>query len=723
MPQIQDNAGIPTTSPQIGAPDDLQHIQASPESFGGSIAQGEQRLGAGLHQAGQFFGQVAVDDASNGFQDAATKLLRGDPNNMVPGSDGTPQPDTGYLGKKGRAALDARPEVESQLDKLIEDTRANLQTPEQQLQFDSISRRYRSSLGTSIAAHADQQAFSWYTEVNKATEDNALAHIAANADNQDEVNHATADLMRARIKQVQLSSGGAQGADVDAVVNQAVSQARREAIKAQVEAISVRDPVRAMDVLDRSKDLAGPLYQPLAAQLRTRVNQQTGIQAGQQAITEASTVAAKPDARTNINDAILDQESGNNPAVAASVNGAIGPGQIMPATFAQYAKPGEDIANPADNRTVANRIIDDLKQKYPDDPARVAVGYFSGPGNVAPAGSATPWINDAKDGNGKSVSSYVGDVTGRLSGGAAAGPVGMKASAYQRVMALTADNPEAQKVALAYVNEQYTAAQVASLADQKARKDASDGAANGYVGRLLQNQTDGIVPQIAADPHLDWETKIRLGELAEHHLKSDIDGAVKTYGTGFWDAYTRVHLPQGDPNRITDQNQIFTRAGPGGDLTLSGVKELNAMIAEKDTAQGEADSTLQKLFFDNAKRQISGDDPLLHIKDPKGEENFLKFMQHALPAFQAGRAAGKSIAELTDMDSPIGKAIAGYKRTPQQYMADMMQGDVAGPAAAAAERTLQDVIRDVQGGKLDQAAGKAEALRNGWIKPDPAKVE
>lgn len=114
--------------------------------------------------------------------------------------------------------------------------------------------------------------------------------------------------------------------------------------------------------------------------------------------------------------AIIGQESGGNPNAPTSVNGAVGQSQILPSTFAQYARPGEDINNPADNAAVGQRIVADLQQKYPGDPARAAVAYFSGPGNVAPAGSPTPWINDTKDGNGKSVSAYVGDIAQRMGG-------------------------------------------------------------------------------------------------------------------------------------------------------------------------------------------------------------------------------------------------------------------------------------------------------------------
>lgn len=118
---------------------------------------------------------------------------------------------------------------------------------------------------------------------------------------------------------------------------------------------------------------------------------------------------------SSISSAILGQESNDNPDAPTSTDGAVGMGQIEPATFAQYAKPGEDINNPDDNLAVHNRIIADLSNKANGDPARIAVGYFSGPGNIAPPDSPTPWKSDRKDGNGKQVSSYVSDVMKRMS--------------------------------------------------------------------------------------------------------------------------------------------------------------------------------------------------------------------------------------------------------------------------------------------------------------------
>jgi hypothetical protein len=63
----------------------------------------------------------------------------------------------------------------------------------------------------------------------------------------------------------------------------------------------------------------------------------------------------------------------------------------------------------------------------------------------------------------------------------------------------------------------------------------------------------------------------------------------------------------------------------------------------------------------------------LHIKDPKGDELYLKFLANALPAYDAGKKAGKTPAQLLNPDSPdyIGKSITNYKR-PHERVVQML---------------------------------------------------
>jgi len=111
--------------------------------------------------------------------------------------------------------------------------------------------------------------------------------------------------------------------------------------------------------------------------------------------------------------ALLGQESDNGANAVTSIDGARGAGQIMPDTFKRYAKDGEDISNQEHNLAVMARIVKDLGTKSGDNPAKIAVGYFSGDGNIN-SSEGSPWKRDAKDGNGKLVSSYVADVVKRI---------------------------------------------------------------------------------------------------------------------------------------------------------------------------------------------------------------------------------------------------------------------------------------------------------------------
>lgn len=111
--------------------------------------------------------------------------------------------------------------------------------------------------------------------------------------------------------------------------------------------------------------------------------------------------------------ALYAQESGSGKNSKTSVDGARGPMQIMPGTFKQLAREGESIDNETDNLRVGIRLVKALGDRFNNDPARIAAGYFSGEGNVNPTGDQII-RKDKADGNGKKVSAYVQDVLNRI---------------------------------------------------------------------------------------------------------------------------------------------------------------------------------------------------------------------------------------------------------------------------------------------------------------------
>lgn len=770
----------PDTGARTTAPDDQQRIQTDPGQFGAAIGQGLQNAGAGMTKASTFFGQVAADDATNQFQDYATKLLHGDPNKQIPGPDGTMQPDTGYMGLKGRAALDARAGLEQQLTEKEKEVRGNLQSPEQQLQFDSYTRRYRAGVAEKIGSYADSQATSWYGNVNKSTADLALTHIANNADDDSAVKAGAADLIHSYTKTAQLA--GAQPGD--AMWKDAETRGRQDAFKAQLEAISVHDPARAADMLEKNKDAMGQNYEPLANQFRARADQQAGTAAGHAAVAGAS-----PNVQTHVGGApaplfvqagnqygvsptylarTAQIESGGDPHAHNASSGADGLFQFIPDTWRQYGRGGNsrdpvaatDAAArlAASNQASLTRVLgrapsdgelylahqqgpagaeallanpnmpaaDALAQAYHGDRAVAARAIRANGGNPDAPASAFSGMWTAKFGGGglatvtpgggqpmtmpAGTSGAPGDVAPDVQQptieaatpatattaaptaptGAPAPtpqqPVTQKADAYQKIDDMVASGKlteAAANHAYQVINQEIQRREIAENLTAKDRKEKNDKSANSYVSEMLTGQKPDIVDRIAADPNLTWETKRALGDAATH-ASGDAMNA-KTYGPGFAKAYQNVLAPAGDPDRISDATDVLRRAGPGGDLTISGAEKLLQVMGQaRRSVDDQAVHTAKSGLINYAKSKLSFDQEMLipglpPMKDPKGAQIFnAQFIPRYEAAYDTWVKDGKNPYDFLTQEN-VDKMIKGMRSPSEMAMARMAAtGEVGG---------------------------------------------
>ena len=277
-------------------------------------------------------------------------------------------------------------------------------------------------------------------------------------------------------------------------------------IDALTKVYSAHKAVSALPAADQPAALGVPPLKVLTGATRNRDGSPPPpIVTGPEEAADHAVGNANIAARTNsdaVANAIHGQESGGRATSVTSVDNAHGGWQVTPGFFKTYAKPGESIDNPADNEAVARRGIADIHQKVGGDPARVAVAYFSGIGNVAPAGSATPFLRDAKDSNGKSTSSYVSDVLGRM--GRPTAPTAMSANGVPFSDADAAANP--------WLRSEY----FRSLAESgDVRKDAFTSYVSGSsetlkAGNVLSDDTvTGLAQLSQGDP----EKEVKAGEL------------------------------------------------------------------------------------------------------------------------------------------------------------------------------------------------------------------
>jgi hypothetical protein len=232
-------------------------------------------------------------------------------------------------------------------------------------------------------------------------------------------------------------------------------------------------------------------------------------------------------------------------------------------------------------------------------------------------------------------------------------------------------------------------------------------------------------PQLSGRDILNDTTLTKDAKEKLFNVKAATGGgekADKTYGPGFTQLYQQVHAADNDPNRLTDPASLYAHVGPNGDLTVAGVDKLVTEIQGRKTPEGVAEGEMKQQFFKLAKAQISGSDEGLHLKDPKGDELYLKFMAQALPAYDAGRKAGKSATELLNPDSPsyIGKAIEGFKRPVDQWFSDTIGGSPThkGEAPTAFDpksvKSLDDLVSAYRAGKIPKAQADQLAIDRGW---------
>lgn len=357
----------------------------------------------------------------------------------------------------------------------------------------------------------------------------------------------------------------------------------------------------------------------------------------------------------DIHNAIWGQESGKNPKAATSVDGAVGFGQVRPATFARYAKPGERIENADDNKAVSARIIDDYSARPGWGPDRVAVAYFSGEGNVSPPGADTPWLHDAKDGNGKRTSSYVSDVLKRMGFSAGDEGVGYTHSAKTGTPAdflEIGDRRTLLKAAYADAKQQLLIdAQVKTIQD---RQTASQFLQGIYEGKV---KTSDILK--SGLPAFGENSQNELLGVASKVSSGTTNSAV------FLDAYERIHLPAGDPHKITSPSQIRALVDRDSLSYEDAQKLIKQDLEMQGTDEGDAIGDLKKGVYDVAKGALVKANPISGLFDPNdsiGQQQLLKFRGYMERQYTAGLKAGKSPEAMLTPGSKdyIGNAIQQF---------------------------------------------------------------
>lgn len=147
--------------------------------------------------------------------------------------------------------------------------------------------------------------------------------------------------------------------------------------------------------------------------------------------------------------------------------------------------------------------------------------------------------------------------------------------------------------------------------------------------------------------------------------------SIKTDPSVMRDTFDRIHLPDSDPRKIRNENELNALFGRG--LSMESLNQLRAEIQGKKTTAGQIEGDLKKGVLDMAKSQLTRTNPMFGFQDPAGDEQYQKFMTFFLTEFEAQKAKGKTASELLNPDSKdyLGHHIRRFRRTPQEIMESM----------------------------------------------------
>lgn len=247
MADVPENTGLPSVAPDIGG----ISVSANPERGGELLASGIKAVAESAQDLGKYYGQVAADDANNTYMEGATKIR------------------ARITALRGKAALDEIPKAQEELDTLYKDTRGSLWTGESQLNFDQISRRYRSMTQSDIEQYGASQSKIYAKETNDGTISLAknMAGQAQMSDDSAMLAHSLDMLRKAYGKNADI-----EGLDGDAKASK-ILEADRDFAIARITSALPTNPMAAQNILQANRNvLAGSSeYETVSRQVESGV--------------------------------------------------------------------------------------------------------------------------------------------------------------------------------------------------------------------------------------------------------------------------------------------------------------------------------------------------------------------------------------------------------------------------------------------------------------------
>lgn len=608
---------------QDGSGASPQSINATPESFGAPLARGESVLGRETSDVGQHLTGMVMETAAN--QAELESVQRSAP--VI----------AKYKSMEGLAAQAAAPQFEKEILGINQDIRGKLPLGAQRL-FDSTTVRQSAYMVRDYQTYAASQVKHAALESNNGLAESAVSRAGDLTTASDDfrfggvigdIKHSVASMMDLQgygdgvttdpeTGKVTFSDNPT-GQAAKNVYQSELDKRTSAAWENRLHVLSDQNVNNAYKVFQDNRDsIPGEAQVKLDAFFTPKIRDYGARDIADTVMNShdqqyKNNLVKSGGAETDISEAIHQQESG----------GKAHDYQIQRGTFDQYAKPGESFDNPEDHDKVYSRIMDDLKKKFPDDPARQAVAYFSGEGNVAPSWSATPWKQDREDKTGKAVSSYVGDILKRVGGSVVASTSSVPSladyyrsnyndiigEARQKAQEQHPDDPNFADLASSKVEQKMGVAIRGQELAYKADNDTVVRAFNGDFSKGARPVSVDALRATSPQASAAWDRLLVNNPMAATAIENRIITANargdfnSSNPAGFSAAEHRIFLPSSDSQAITDEAQLWPLVA-NNTITGKDRDNLAKVIGDIQDPKNKMVATAKKGVIDSALNQI-----------------------------------------------------------------------------------------------------------------------
>lgn len=653
----------------------IQTQRASAEDFGGGIANAEQNLAEGFSQAGAVFDRIQNEKDQMWAANTASAKQLGwlqDLNNRKTDPDFTNQygADGGLFAEKYDEAL----------QKDIEDTVGNAPT--------GRAQRYLAAHLTEIKNGLMQHAIAFQAQTGGA-------YVRDQLEQSMQADAKVASMSPEDAGQV-MARGKANIANLPYLTPEQKmelsKQYEQNIALAAGKGLVLRSPEAVLNTLapdqlamfKPTERVLKNMGTPVTAFTPARNTQPVAKYAG-----ATQQYAAQYGVDANFMQAQQMAESGGNPAAintkTSTGEASVGLTQFQPATAAQY---GIDPKDPVQAIKGQAAYMSDLLRMFGGDYRKAAAAYNWGQGNVqnAIAKYGDKWLDHAP----QETQTYLKNIFDNAQPAA-------PANAVVSEMQNTQNTSEPLRAANApdWFNKLNWQQQFEIIhdAEQGVRanqvRDSQRLALQKQQQEIEQKQTMNVMFDKLMDGKLsvDDVRQSNLDYQGKEHMIEAINKGIrqeaKTDPQVFQELFNRIHAPESDPNRISDDNALLPYMGKG--LSFEDLNKLRNELHGKNTADGATVSDLKKNFFSMAKGQI--DNSTFLSSDPIGKQKFYEFQQAALAYIDKKTRGGADTLDLFNPQSKdyVGKLIGQFTRSPQQQMQDysnfMMQTGANGKQA------------------------------------------